>query len=196
MLARLGVPQASVQNNMPLNQASRLRSQSKFAEAETLLKSLLLKNPANMDAALMLMRLYAQDLGRADKAREILRAIEKQPYVSQAHIEYAHRSIDEWSQPKPEPEPVVIETKSVDELIEHRRFGTAIEMLEQKVREQPADFDSWLKIIEVHGRYCGNIKRAEKIVEQIEADPAFSPEQISLAKTKLAVWRQTHQAKF
>ena len=68
MLEHLGVGQNSVQEPKPLNEASRLRLAGKFAEAETILKSLLVENPANVDAALMLTRLYAQDMCRMDLA--------------------------------------------------------------------------------------------------------------------------------
>ena len=37
-----------------------------------ILNSLLAQNPRNLDAAMMLMRLYAQDLHRPEKAEEVL----------------------------------------------------------------------------------------------------------------------------
>ena len=56
----LGVPQNTKPEN-PLTQAARLRAQGKFAEAEQLLKRLLKKNPADVGAAMLLIRLYAQN---------------------------------------------------------------------------------------------------------------------------------------
>ena len=114
----------------PLAEAHRLRSEGKFSEAETILQSLLAENPSNVDAALMLMRLYVQDLRRSDKAAEVLRSLEKQPHIPSATIEYARRSIDDWGQRKPEPAAVVL-PESVDELLARGHLGTAIEMLEQ-----------------------------------------------------------------
>ncbi len=70
-------------------------------------------------------------------------------------------------------------------------LGTAIEILEEKTREQPQDFDLWLKFAEVYAVHCGNVNRAEKIVRQIETNPAFSVEQIKTAKVKLSEWRKT-----
>jgi hypothetical protein len=75
MLERLGVKPDNVKKARPLAEADRLRSQGKWPEAETLLQSLLAENPSNVDAALLLMRLYAQDLRRSDKASEVLRSL-------------------------------------------------------------------------------------------------------------------------
>jgi hypothetical protein len=190
LLDQLGVKPDNVKKTRPLTEADHLRSRGKLNEAEALLNSVLVENPANVDAALMLMRLYAQDMRRSDKASEVLRSLEKQPHVPAAPIEFARRSIDGWTNPKPKKEAVEVQPESIDELVAHRYFGTAIEMLEQKIKEQPQDFDLWLKLAEVQGQHCGNVQRAEKIVQQIEANAAFNPEQIQLAKTRLKDWRE------
>jgi thioredoxin-like negative regulator of GroEL len=188
MLEHLGVPQ-EIQKPKPLAEASRLRRQEKFTEAEFILKPLLLKKPVNVDAALMLIRLYAQEMRQPDKAMEVLRALEQQPYVSSSHVEFARGLIHEWSQEKPKPEKVEAQPESIDELLAHRYFGTALEILEQKVAEQPQNFDLWLKFAEVYAVHCDNPDGAEKIVRKIEANPAFTSEQIQFAKTKLKEWR-------
>jgi tetratricopeptide (TPR) repeat protein len=190
MLEHLGVQQNAVQKPKPLNEASRLRLQGKFTGAEAILKSLLAENPANVDAALMLIRLYAQDMRRMDLATNVLEALEQQPYVQRSQIDFARRSIGEWSQGKPGTGKTAVQPKSIDELLAQRYFGTALEILEQKTREEPPDFDSWLKFAEVHAVYCGNLNHAEKIVREIETNPAFSPEQKQLTKTKLKEWRE------
>jgi tetratricopeptide (TPR) repeat protein len=190
LLARAGVQQEPLKKTNPLVEANHLRVQGKFAGAETILKSLLAANPANVDAALMLMRLYAQNMRRADKAAEILRSLQTQPDIPHATVEYAAGSIHEWSQTKPEPVADVL-PDSVDELLARGYLGTAIETLENKVKEQPQDFDSWLKLAEAHGLHSGNIQRAEKIVRKIEGDRAFTAEQIGLAKARLAEWRES-----
>ena len=172
-----------------IESSSRLRAEGKFGEAETVLKSLLAENPSNVDAALMLMRLYAQDLRRSDKAAEVLRSLESQPHIPSAHLEYARRSINEWGQRKSAPAAEVL-PESVDELLAGGYLGTAIEILEHKIKEQPKDFDLWLKLAEAHGRHSGNFQRAEKIVRQIESNRGFSAEQIQLAKARLKEWRE------
>jgi tetratricopeptide (TPR) repeat protein len=189
MLARSGIQFDNGRKPKPLVEAHRLRSEGKFTEAETVLKSLLAENPSNVDAALMLMRLYSRDLRRSDKAAEILRALEKQPHIPSAHIEYARRSIHEWGQRKSAPAAEVL-PESMDELLACGYLGTATEILERKIKEQPKDFDLWLKLAEAHGLHSGNVQRAEKIVLKIEADPGFSPEQIQIAKARLEEWRE------
>ena len=173
-----------------LAEAYRLRVEKRFPEAEAVLGSLLAENPANVDAAMLLLRLYAEDLHQPDKALAVLESLEKQPQVPSAYLEYARRSIAEWSQGKPEPEAVAAQPESIDELLVHGYFGTAIEILEQKIEEQPRDFDLRLKLAEIHGRHCGNVPRAEKIVRQIETSPGFTPEQVQNARTKLGEWRE------
>lgn len=191
LLERLGVKPDEVPKSRPLTEAYQLRSQRKLTEAEALLNSLLAENPANVDAALMLMRLYAQDLHRSDKASEVLRSLEQQPHIGRAHIEFARRSIDDWTYPSAKQAVVEAQPESLDELLAKGYFGTAIEILEQKTGEQPQDFDAWLKLAEVHARHCGNIRRAENIIQQIEANSAFTPEQIQLAAARLKEWRET-----
>lgn len=189
MLEHFGV-QKDIQKLKPLTEASRLRLQGKHTEAEAILKSLLLENPAKVDAALMLIRLYAQELRRSDKAMEVLRLMEQQPYISSGHVEFARRSIQEWSQGKPKPEEVAVQPESIDELVAQRHLGTAVEILEQKTGEQPQDFDLWLKFAGVYAVHCGDVNRAEKIIRRIEANPAFGPEQIQVARAKLKEWRE------
>ncbi|HVU08229.1 MAG TPA: tetratricopeptide repeat protein [Verrucomicrobiae bacterium] len=182
MLEHLGVPQNRVQKPKPLIEASRLREQGRFAEAELILSSLLQENPGNVDAALMLMRLYAQDLKRSDKAYEVLKSLKEQPYVSASHIEFASRSIHEWRNPRPQ-EVAEILPESVEELLAQGYFGTAVEILEQKIKEQPQDFDLHLKLSEIYAVHFDDFPRAEKTLRQMEA--FFTPAQIESVGMKL-----------
>ncbi|HUZ08096.1 MAG TPA: tetratricopeptide repeat protein [Candidatus Paceibacterota bacterium] len=189
LLARCGIQFENDRKPKPLTEAYRLRSEGKYDEAAAILNSLLAENPSNVDAALMLMRLYVQDLRRSDKAAEVLRGLEKQPHIPPGHIDYARRSIQDWGRPKRAPAAEVL-PESVDELLACGYLGTAIEILERTVREQPQDFDAWLKLAEAQGLHSGNIHRAEKIVKKIERSPGFSAEQIRTAKVKLKEWRE------
>jgi tetratricopeptide (TPR) repeat protein len=186
----LGVKPDRTALPQPLNKAAQLKAQGKFTEAEQALKSLLAKNPADPGAGLMLMRLYAQDLRQPDKAAEVLCELEKQPQVSTNHLEFARRSIVEWSQPRPKPvvEPALPE--SLDEMLAKGFFGSAIEMLEQKIKEQPHDFELRLKLAEVHARQCDNFPRAEKIVRQIAKAENFSAAEVASAEVRLKEWRE------
>ncbi|MGO9587569.1 MAG: tetratricopeptide repeat protein [Limisphaerales bacterium] len=150
---------------------------------------MLAEDPRNVDAAMMLMRIYAQDQHRPHQAMEILQALEKQPHVSPAHVEFARRSIAEWSQGKPKPEKVDAPPESIDELLAQGYLGTVIEILEQKIGEQPRDLALRLKLAEVYAQRCGDVHRAEKIVRQIETSPGFTPEQAQNARSKLGEWR-------
>ena len=188
----LGVKQERAQTPKPLVAAAGLRAQGKFAEAEQLLKSLLAQNLPDTGAAMMLMRLYAQDLRQPGKAHEVLRQLEKQPHVSASHIEFARHSIDEWSKPKPETVGTVVQpqAESIDDLLAQGFFGTAIERLEEKIKAQPGDFAVRLKLAEVHAVHCNNFQRAEKIIRQMETDANFNPQQIESARAKLKEWRE------
>jgi tetratricopeptide (TPR) repeat protein len=189
-LEHLGIKLESVQKPKPLTEAHHRRMQGRFSEAESILKPLLAEDPRNVDAAMMLMRIYAQDLRQPHQAKKILQALEKQPHVSPAHLEFARRSIAEWSQGKPKPEKVVAPPESLDELLAQGYFGTAIEILEQKIEDQPRDLDLRLKLAEVYSQHCGDAHRAEKIVREIETSPGFTPEQMQNARTKLGEWRK------
>ena len=158
----LGVKQNRTAPERPLNRAARLRAEGKFSEAEPLLKSLLVQNPADTSAAMLLMRLYAGDLRQPSRAAEVLRALEKQPQVEKAQIEFARRSLDEWSRAKPRraraSAPPVPE--SVAELLAQRHFGSAIERLEQAISATPEDFELRLKLAETFAQHCDDLTGA------------------------------------
>jgi len=192
VLEHLGVKPETGSRPKPLLEAHQLRLQRRFSEAQAILRSLLVVNPANVDAAMMLMRIYAEDLRRPVLAARVLQALEKQPHVPAAHLDFARRSIHEWSREKPKPEPEEPQPESLEELLARGYFGTAIELLQQKIREQPGDFEVRLRLAEVHGRYCGNLPRAEKIVRNMEAQSGFAPEQIRDARRRLEQWHRNH----
>ena len=169
-------------------QAARLRAEGKFAEAEQRLKSLLAQNPADAGAAMMLMRLFAQDLRQPGRAHEVLRQLEKQPHVAASHLEFARRSIDEWSRPKPEKTEVAAPPESVEELLAQGFLGTAIERLEEQIKAQPQDFALRLKLAEIHAVRCKDFQRAEKMIRQMETSSIFSPPQTESARAKLKEW--------
>jgi tetratricopeptide (TPR) repeat protein len=183
----LGVKPERAQTPKPLAEAARLRAEGKFSEAEQLLKSLLAKNPADTGAAMMLMRVHAEDLRQPGKAHEVLHALEKQPHVDAGHVEFARRSIGEWSRPKAVKTEAAAPPESVDELLAQKLFGTAIDLLEEKIKTQPQDFDLRLKLAEVHAAHCKNFRRAEKIISEMEAD--CSPQQVASARAQLKAWR-------
>jgi hypothetical protein len=187
-LAHLGVSVETPRIIKPLATANRLRMQGEFRKAASILKSLLAKNPRNLDAAMPLMRLYVRDLRRPDKAYKVLKALEKEPNISDAHLDFARRSIQEWGQFQPEVPVKIPPTGSVDELLAHGFIGTAIETLEEQVEAKPEDFDLRLKLAELFACHANNLTAAERVINQMET--RFSPEQRQIAITKLGEWHQ------
>lgn len=188
-LEHLGVPQPNARVFKPLAEAHRLQVAGKFPEAELILQSVLSKNPRDAEAALSLIRLYARDMGRPEKARRVLNALARQPHVSDAHLDFARSSIEEWIAPRPEsPEPTEpIPVGSVDELLARGFFGTAVQMLEEQVMAEPKNFDLQLKLVEVQAVNCHNLPVAEKLLKQMEG--TFSREQIQFAGSRLKEWQ-------
>jgi tetratricopeptide (TPR) repeat protein len=191
-LHHLGAPPESPNESKPLAEASKLRQAGKFEEAEAVLTLLLKREPSNIDAALMLIRLYGQDMRQPEKAAAALRSLEKKPHVPAPYLEFARRSIPDWQMQSTrsantisdEPTP-----ESVEDLIAKKYLGTAIEVLEKRCEEEPSDFDAWLKLAEVHGVHCANLQLAEKTIRQIEASAAFSSDQKQQARDHLREWR-------
>lgn len=188
----------------------RLRDQKRFAEAVAALEIMLKKDKDDLAAALFLMRIQSQDLHRSDQAKARLQTLAEHSHFPPHFADYARRRIGEWSDPLPRKEkstegiesllvdsPVpakkasdaVPDAASADQLLAAGHLATAIELLESKVREQPGDFDSWLKLAEAHGVYCRDLARAGKLVDKMAGNPAFSMEQIQMARAKLKAWR-------
>ena len=188
-LHHLGAPPPESPKQLkPVTDACKLRKVGKFEEAKILLTVLLERDPSNVDAALMLMRLYAQDLRQPAMAREVLRSLEKQPHIPAAYIEIARHSIINQQQPltRTAEEPL---PESLEELLAKKYFGTAVDLLEKQCEAELANFEPWIKLAEVHGLHCANIKLAEKTIRQIDANPAFTPDQKQRARNLLQNWR-------
>jgi len=188
----LGVPQGRSKQEKPLTVAARLRREGKFAEAEKLLRSLLAKKPGDVTAVMMLMRLYGEDLQQLSKAQEVLNALQKQPDVPASHVEFARRSLQEWSHgqtliPVPALAPA---PQSLDELLAQGFVGSAVEQLEAQIKSDPDNFTLQFRLAEVYAIHCKNLQGAEKIVRQITLGRRFTPEQISSAQAKLTEWRR------
>jgi len=81
-----------------LKQATRLREQGQSEKAISLLKEMLQRNPENLAAGVMLVRIYAQDLHRRDQAEQVIAQLEKQHCGSRAVIDFLSNSLEEWLQ--------------------------------------------------------------------------------------------------
>ena len=161
------------------------------------------------------MRVYAGDMQRPDRAEALLRTLAQQPHLPPVFVEYARRCIHEWggmASPRTQTaegiESLLVsradsrsaeqagaaDGASVDELLAGGHLATAVELLERQLKDQPENLSLWLKLAEAHGVHCRNLHRAAKIIGRIEANPAFTKEQILLAKSKLKEWRGDPQA--
>jgi thioredoxin-like negative regulator of GroEL len=193
-LHHLGAPPPeSLKESKPLTQASQLRQSGKLKEAEMVITSLLKREPSNAHAALMLIRLYGQDLRQPDKAAKVLRSLEHAPHISAAYIEFARRSlVDAQTESAPSVNPVPGETmpQSIEELIAKKYLGTAIEVLEKRCEAKPEDFDAWLKLAAVYGVHCANLPMAEKTIRRLGANSAFNAEQKQQAQKRFQEWRR------
>ncbi|HEX9047079.1 MAG TPA: hypothetical protein VF988_08625 [Verrucomicrobiae bacterium] len=187
----LGVPQ------MTVTHAARLRREKKFAEAEQVLESLLVKDPADFAAGMMLIRLLALDLRQPTRAWQVLQGLQKQPNVPTERIESATRLLDQWSRAQPaELEPAtptkpegVIDPPSIDALVAAGFFGSAVDTLEQQMALHPRDFELRLKLLEIQAIHCRDWQRAENVIRQMEREQ-FPPLQLQTARDQLAGWRK------
>jgi tetratricopeptide (TPR) repeat protein len=188
-----------------LSEVRRLRERKQFDQAELQLKQVLAGQPKNWAAMLLLMRIYAEDLSRPEKALALLQSMNKQPQLHKAFVKFARQSIKEWSmateiQPVnageiatgaavSSPSTTVVTEVSVDELLKNNQLSTAIELLEKAIAEAPGNFELRMKLAEAYGVYCADLHRAERIIQKIENSSTFTPQEIELARAKLKDWR-------
>lgn len=202
----------SISTSPVLAEPRRLRELGRFNEAEASLKRILDGQPENWPAMLLLMRVYSQDLRRPDQALAFIAPLDKKkPQLHRAFIKYAKRSIEEWCAARSEGKgnqnepaapgvvdsapaaPVAVAEVSVDELLKNGRLTAAIGMLENMTREQPKNFDAWMRFAEAHANYCRDFKRAEKIVRTMELSGNFTPQEIQQARAKVREWQVAHR---
>lgn len=194
----------------PLAEACQLCQSGRCTEAASALRPLVEREPKNLAAAMLLMRIYTRDLARPDKAEALVQTIGRRNDAPPGFADYARRSIREWSgavapaekgghgiesllsrtQPAGDLHPVTeVPGTSIDELLKKGQLGTAIETLEREANLQPNNFEVWLKLAEAYGHHCCNLRRARSIVAEMERNTAFSPAQVQRAKSKLREWQ-------
>lgn len=188
-----------------------LLDQKRFAETEIRLNQLLVREPRNSSAYLILLRLYARDLQNASSAQALVERLGKRAWLPPGFLEYARHCLREWLKPaaqepksKEGVESLLVERKateaptpvpedperSIADLLASGRLGTAVELLESRVKHCPDDFDAWMMLAEAHGRHCCNLERARDVVRRIEMNDSFNPQQIREARAKFEEWRE------
>jgi hypothetical protein len=188
--------------------AGLLRGQRRYAEAESLLVPLVEKEPNNVAAILLLIRVRGKDLARPGDAMKPLNMLESVPDMPRTFVEFVKRTLNEWSgmtAPRQKAEGIesmlvapahrtelvpdaTSDNASIDELLAAGRLATAIELIEARIASKPGDFELWLKLAEAKSVFCGDMTGARKIVDRMARNSAFSADQIQVAKAKLAEW--------
>jgi hypothetical protein len=92
--------------------------------------------------------------------------------------------------PQPKAE---LESDSVEKLIENRRYGTAIERLEQQIKLKPDEYELKLLLLKAYS-LIENSKQVDRVVRQIELHPAFSPEQKRRARETISASKNNERA--
>ena len=188
-LEYLGVAQDHSKADGTLKAIRGLRSQGKFIEAAANLKSWFEQYPQDTEAAMLLMQIYSQDMHQSSLAHEVLRKLEKQPGITPAYVEFARRSLNEWSVSRGkmvEKAPQVPD--SIDEALARGYVGTVIQRLEEQIRDEPGDLDLRLKLMEVQAVHCQNLPRANKMLRELASDPHFNPHQVEIATARVRAW--------
>lgn len=187
------------------------REHKQFAHAESQLQEQLARQPDNWAAILLLARIYAEDLGQPNRALAMVDPANKPSPLPRQFLKFARQSINEWSETaskqaqiesRPEldrlraarqGEPPVKEI-SINELLNSGQLATAIEHLENAVKEQPQDAELWLKLAEAHAVYCADPAQAAKVIRRMAATSKFTPEEMETARASLKEWQAVHRS--
>lgn len=189
MLEFLGVQQDHSRVRDPIAQARQLRAEGRFAEAEQSLRAMFVKKPDNFEAALLLIRIYMENLQQPAKAQEILTQLEAQRHISPALLDIARNTIQQGCPPL-DAAAEAAHPKTVEEALARGGVGTAIAMLEEQIKQDPKDFSVRLQLMELQAKRCNNIPRAEKILKELENSSLFTPQQTGEARAQLRQWRE------
>jgi hypothetical protein len=153
----------------PLKTIHRLRSQGRCQEAKGELLRLLRRDPENLAVAVLLVRVYAQDLHRRDKALQQINGLEKKPFTPAGVIDFLRNSLDEWSRvPSNRPSP-----NSLLPVGSPRFVGSA---------ESSVSARAWPRVMKLLRRCPGGAARQDS--GRGEARPAFT-ENLTPAIAKL-----------
>jgi predicted Zn-dependent protease len=194
-----------------LSDIRRWREQKHFVEAESQLQQLLTRQPDNWAATLLLARLYAEDMGQPNRALALIQPSDKPLPLPRQFLNLARQSVNEWSNmatkhaqmerrsqqdslhAQPQPEPAVREI-SIDELLKCGQLATAIEHLENALKELPQDAEIWLKLAEAHAVYCADAAQAANVIRRMAATGKFTAEEMDSARAKLKEWQLTRRS--
>jgi hypothetical protein len=66
---------------------------------------------------------------------------------------------------------------AIDSLIENRCYGTAVEKLEQQIRQSPDDFKIRMQLLKVYIAIGDSLKHVDRVARQINTNPNFTRQQ-------------------
>lgn len=194
----------TMERSIFLDEVRHFRALKQIGPAEQKLLDLLKQQPENWEATLLLARIYAQDLAQPNRARAVLQQAGKSVLPSQ-FVKLALQSVDEWSEPainRAEPAPAkgvpsrAAEAPeiSINELLKSGQLATAIEHLENALKEQPQDAEIWLKLAEAYAVYCADAGKAAKVIRQMEATSMFTAEEMQSVRASLKEWQMARRS--
>jgi len=91
----------SLRSSPALSPILHLCESGQFIEAESQLVQMLEREPENLLAVFMLLRLYARDLRQPEKARALIQSLEIRPNPPPMFSAYADDQIKEWLRSSP-----------------------------------------------------------------------------------------------
>ena len=80
----------------PLTEIAQLRQRGDYDGARIRLRAILQRDPDNLAASMLLVRVYAQDLGLRRSAEQLIAELEKRPFVSGSAILFLRNSLEAW----------------------------------------------------------------------------------------------------
>ena len=81
---------------------------------------------------------------------------------------------------------------AIGQAIAEHRYGTAIDLLEEKTKADPHNFELWLRYAETYAVHCNSLSTAEKILRKMKQSRAFTEEQMGQAHGELVKWQTRH----
>lgn len=85
-------------------------------------------------------------------------------------------------------ETTIAQTQSVEELLQERRFGSAIDKLELEMEAEPHNYEKFMQYIEILTLHCNNQPTAKKAIGKARNSTRFSSEQIEHAYAQIVQW--------
>jgi tetratricopeptide (TPR) repeat protein len=89
--------QESLKSSPSLSPIYQLCEAGRFIEAESHLTQILQREPENLFAVFLLLRLYVQNLRQPEKARALINSLEQRPNMPPMFADYIHSQIKEWA---------------------------------------------------------------------------------------------------